>query len=185
MIKELITPCNKCKIKCCARLMVPITIFDARRIEWLINKRIREFADLMDYNKIKQNLFDSIFFLNKNKLEEKILVLKRIDEQCIFLNRDGRCSIWFSHPIACQCYPFYNFDEKTNKIEYVKNFLCPREWSEREKNSFDFIGIIKKFNYENREYNKIVRRWNAIYYKKTEKEFFEWLEKYNIEKYNI
>ncbi|MFN3909865.1 MAG: YkgJ family cysteine cluster protein [Candidatus Anstonellaceae archaeon] len=175
------SPCYECKIKCCTKLVVPITIFDAKRIVRITKKRIEDFALLMDYHSVNQNLYDSIFFLNQeNKLEEKILVLKRSGKSCIFLEEEKKCRIWGSHPRACRCYPFYDFEEKTKKLKYVKNFLCPRKWTEEEKWSFDFKKSIEDLVKENMQYNKIIREWNALHYKKTKKEFFEWLENYQI-----
>ncbi|MCM8830694.1 MAG: YkgJ family cysteine cluster protein [Candidatus Omnitrophica bacterium] len=176
----IISPCANCNIKCCTKFFVPLTIFDVKRIKQKINKNIVKFGELIDYKTLNQNFFNSIFFLKDNRLEEKILVLKRIKNSCIFFSDEGICKIWAHHPISCKCYPFYDFDKKTKKLKYVKNFICPRKWREEEKKSFDFIGAIEKLREEILEHNKLIREWNALHCKKNEEEFFLWLEQLKI-----
>lgn len=176
-----LSPCKKCEIKCCMKLTVPITIFDSRRIMKKTQSKIEDFALLVDYRMVKQNLYNSIFFIDKDgELEEKILVLKKVNTACVFFNNELKCSIWGDHPLACKCYPFYIFNQKTKKLEYVKNFLCPREWNEDEKKCFDFKKAIERLEYENKIYNKIIVEWNVLHSKKDIKDFFYWLENYKL-----
>ncbi|MEM4235900.1 MAG: YkgJ family cysteine cluster protein [Candidatus Anstonellaceae archaeon] len=173
---EIAAPCKDCKVLCCEKFIIPLTIFDIERIKNKTKLPAREFCELINYNNTDDKLFWPIYFLDKkNRLEEKLIVLKRNNDACIFLN-SKKCKIWGEHPAVCKVYPFFYF-EQGEKIEYVKNFICPRKWSGEEIEVYRIKEHLKRFKKEIATHNKIIRKWNANYATKTEEEFFNYIKK--------
>jgi Fe-S-cluster containining protein len=89
------------------------------------------------------------------------------------------CQIWGYHPIVCKAYPFFDYEKKLKEIEfkYVKNFICPRKWTEKDFEKMAQKQIIDNLKKEIEIHNKIIREWNSLYLKNaTQKKFFDYIE---------
>ncbi|MCX8162967.1 MAG: YkgJ family cysteine cluster protein [Candidatus Micrarchaeota archaeon] len=173
---NLQSPCKECSRKCCEKFIVPLTIFDLFRIKKATGKDIEQFSTLIEYNKTDEKNFFPIFFMDqKRNLKQMLLVLKRFNNSCIFFDQQI-CLIWPAHPLVCKVYPFFEMD-KNGELKYVKNFICPRKWTEKEIDNYKIKEALAVFKFEIEEHNKIIRKWNAEYREKSEKDFFEYLKK--------
>lgn len=54
--------------------------------------------------------------------EDGFRMLKNVDNMCVFLNEDDRCSVYKHRPVGCRLYPF-TYDLDTHEI--VLDFDCP------------------------------------------------------------
>jgi Fe-S-cluster containining protein len=157
----ILEPCASCGVRCCNRFAVPITGFDIIRIIERIGGEPKDFAQLAPAENIESSPHSLIFIFEEGKLSERLLVLKRHPKTnwCCFSRHTNGCAIWGFHPLVCQAYPFIL--GKNQRIEYTKNFVCPRKWEKSEYLEKEVRRIIEKQNLEIEKYNKIVRAWNA------------------------
>lgn len=164
--------CSFCKSLCCKEKLITINIFDALRIKKNLNINIEKFASL-ELPRILNLDEKSLLFCKERKERfpiEYVLAIK--SRPCIFLdNEKNKCNIYSFSPLTCRVYPF------SENGKMIKNPRCP----EIPKLMFHFFGIdkkqelLKKVIEENKNYIKIVKKWNNI--KGTKKQCIKFLEK--------
>ncbi len=177
--QKIVEPCASCGVRCCNRFAVPLTGFDVVHIMMHTKKETpqecKQFCELADAKNIESAPHSLVFIFNQGVLEERLLTLVRKKNMyCVFSKHSKGCEIWGAHPTVCRAYPFSLDDQ--SQIKYVKNFVCPRKWSEQEYDKDAVREIIERQNSEIEQYNKIIREWNARHSKeKSEMDFFDFL----------
>lgn len=170
-------PCASCGVRCCNRFAVPLTGFDLVRLVEKTGLEIHEFCELADSKNIEAAPHSLVFIFEGGEMRERLLTLRRKKNMyCVFSGHSRGCVVWGAHPFVCRAYPFCIGED--GKIKYVKNFVCPRKWENKEYLEKIIRETIFRQNLEIEEYNKIVRKWNAKFAKENkngEGEFFDYL----------
>ena len=116
-------PCKKGCSKCCC-LYLECTAIEAENIRrFVINNRSAEDIANLE-KKIKLNLSKvDISFMSHilNEEERHNLILSYFKEKipCVFLNKDGACSIYKVRPLACRKFIVFSPSESCGQIEHI------------------------------------------------------------------
>ncbi|MCX8196889.1 MAG: YkgJ family cysteine cluster protein [Candidatus Micrarchaeota archaeon] len=143
--------CRHCTAKCCRGLAVVLTIPEAKRLVQQLGMMPEEFLEFSCNIDSKKTPHYPLLVQSSGKIEEYFILLKRRQKKdCIFLQKDCRCSIYEKRPAVCKLYPF-ELDGKKVK----KNALCPVKF-EKEEWTEVVAGQLKKDLFE---HGKIARQW--------------------------
>jgi len=149
--------CDTCNGKCCTKFVIFVTARDAARI---VNALHLEPTYFLNYYPAE---IDSKFPVFKIKGKKYILGLDSKNgsiKDCRFLIDIGgyrRCGIYKYRPLNCRTYPF---TFKDRKLDFVEEFVCPKQWWPEGKEREEYVDNINKFNKELKEYEKVVGVWN-------------------------
>lgn len=108
--------CSDCSA-CCQGMGTSITL-DPLDIFRLCGGLGVSFAELM-VDKIELNIVDSLILPNLKMAGER--------EACVFLNKEGRCSIHAFRPGICRLFPLGRFYENASFQYFLQVHECPKQ----------------------------------------------------------
>ena len=152
--------CARCG-DCCRIPVVPVTHKDVAR---LIKHTGLPVSSLVRFCPSSEMEFDENSGLwIKFKSSRRAMVLRKRGERCIFQTPERACSAYEARPQTCRTFPYsVEFDGK--KIEEITlNEVMKCNAIKSSKGCIDIdilIANVKKEDREDREYHKIVERWN-------------------------
>ena len=114
---DLKIECDECAA-CCYDTIPIITDHDIRRIMKATGKGPLDFVELYSERKVEIGPERSSGFV-KMARGKRIMGLKQKKEQCIFLSRDKRCTIYEVRPFVCRTYPFDIKLDQSGKITAI------------------------------------------------------------------
>jgi hypothetical protein len=114
---DLKIECDECAACCCDTIPI-ITDRDIRRITKETGKRPLDFVKLYSERKVEIGPERGSGFVNMAH-GKRIMGLKQKNEQCIFLSRDKRCTIYEVRPFVCRTYPFDIKLDQNGKITAI------------------------------------------------------------------
>ncbi len=91
--------CQLCDKRCCKNLLITVTAFDVVRIAKAKGLKPPSFAELVEPRMLRVD-WDSVL-----ECKEGLFVLALKSHPCVFLNKDGSCSVFDVAPMACRIYP--------------------------------------------------------------------------------
>lgn len=148
------TGCNGCIGCCdCCRGMGNSIILDPYDIWRLTSHLSKSFEELLaDF--LELNVADGIILPN-------LRIVKETD-QCVFLNKEGRCSIHTARPGLCRLFPLGRYYENHSFKYFLQVHECPKQNKSK-------IKIKKWLDTENlKQYERYVTDWH--YYLKERQE---------------
>lgn len=151
--------CRNCKAKCCRGLAVVLTIPEALRLNDAIGLDPDSYFELSDkVDSRKTPHFPLLYWEGKQLKEYFIIIKKRQNGDCFFLNENSTCGIYSVRPSVCRLYPFELTDSKKQK----DGALCPKKFV-REPQTDKEAEILEA---DLKNHGIAARRWNAIFEKK-------------------
>ncbi|MCX8194776.1 MAG: YkgJ family cysteine cluster protein [Candidatus Micrarchaeota archaeon] len=149
----IVNSCRFCTARCCKGLAVVLTLPEAKRLAQatgLAPEKIFEFTTSVDSRGTPHYPF---LVRHSQGVAEYFLILKRRrKKECIFLEKDHRCSIYPHRPHVCRLYPF-ELDGKKVK----KNALCPVKFPK----DAEIEEAARQLQADLVEHGKMARRWHA------------------------
>lgn len=148
------TGCNGCIGCCdCCRGMGNSIILDPYDIWCLTSHLSKSFEELLaDF--LELNVADGIILPN-------LRIVKETD-QCVFLNKEGRCSIHTARPGLCRLFPLGRYYENHSFKYFLQIHECPKQNKSK-------IKIKKWLDTENlKQYERYITDWH--YYLKERQE---------------
>jgi hypothetical protein len=104
---------------CCKKYWIPVTHLDLLRIEIYAKVNIKpDMLSLYDASLYEDLQYPQIVF-NSNKYF--LALSSKEDGSCIFLSKDGKCSIHPYKPIVCRFYPFVYIENDNGDIDIDLN----------------------------------------------------------------
>ena len=100
---------------CCKKYWIPVTHLDLYRLHLYGSievERLYRYTDLYPSKDMGDAKFTSIRFCG----EDFYLALKSTEDGCIFLSRDGKCSVHGFKPLVCRFYPFVYIAREDGEI---------------------------------------------------------------------
>lgn len=149
--------CETCHGGCCKKFVVFVTAHDAARIAKNLNIDPLYF---LHYYPVE---ISSNFPIFRIRGKDYLLGLDSKDgsmKECKFLMSIGiyrKCGIYQYRPMSCRRYPFVLND---NKLDFVEELVCPKQWWPEGKEKEQYINAISQFEKELEAYKKIVETWN-------------------------
>lgn len=149
--------CDKCNGKCCTEFVRFITAFDAVRITNALKIEPTYFIDYYPHEIVS---IYPVFKLNGKDYVLGLDAKSGTIKDCIFLMNIGntkRCGIHNFKPMNCKTYPFIF---KNNELDFVEEFVCPKQWWPEGEEREEYIKHIAQFKEELKQYRKIIKLWN-------------------------
>ncbi len=109
--------CQGCS-DCCQGMGSSITL-DPLDLFWLYRGLQLDFDQLLEGGKIELNIVDGLILPN--------LKMTGPQEACVFLNREGRCSIHSLRPGICRLFPLGRLYENSSFQYFLQVHECPKE----------------------------------------------------------
>jgi uncharacterized protein len=168
--------CARCG-DCCMIPVVPVTHKDVARLAkhtgLPVSKLVRFCpSSEMDYDE------NSGLWIKFKSIRRAMVLRKRGDERCIFQTPEKTCSAYEARPQTCRTFP-YSIDFDGKKVtEITLNEVMKCNAIKCSKGCIDIdtvIANIKKENREDREYHKLVKRWNLSDNTGTVKDFLKFI----------
>lgn len=171
---EIQEPCKSCGGGCCNKFAVYLTVFDIMRIADAYGLQPKEFTKRQERKMVRGRWAPSFFLfdLNGGMKDYIICIMRKKNEHCIFYRHEKGCGIYENRPLVCRAYPF--LIDEDGGLDYLKPFVCWREWEEDEVDKEGFMDVILRHCDEIRDYGKITRKWNSA--RRVGKGFEEYLE---------
>jgi len=143
--------CQMCEDSCCKKKIVALTKRDIQRLSEITN--IFECIDFVPFS------YNPKGKLVKGNDYEGVLILKHLNQQCIFL-KDNKCSVHKYRPTACRMYPcnpiFIEYEDGFTE-QIIWDNSCPGVGRGKE---FDIKNLALEWRKDRLEYNEIVDKWN-------------------------
>ncbi|MCI4436467.1 MAG: YkgJ family cysteine cluster protein [Ignisphaera sp.] len=111
----------RCLMKgyCCKKYWIPVTHLDLLRIEIYAKVDIKpDMLSLYDASLYEDLQYPQIIFNSKKYF---LALSSKEDGSCIFLSKDGKCSIHPYKPLVCRFYPFVYIENDNGDIDIDLN----------------------------------------------------------------
>lgn len=151
--------CTGCG-NCCRDTVVCITDEDVRRITQGTGKSPLDFVRFYTEKEVSMDQRDPLWVrFGKSKA---IMALRWKNDQCIFLDKDNRCTIYEHRPVTCRDHPFNTTLSETGAVEKIllsRVVKCPHEWDGHVTRRS--LKTVQRWNERQEEaYCAKVREWN-------------------------
>jgi Fe-S-cluster containining protein len=161
--------CDLCG-SCCRTHRVPITATDLRRLKKAESPRcdssIDDWVEWLSPEAVDMTGEPETFVQTQNG--RRLLVLRHNSWGCVFLNREGGCSIHSARPSACRTYPFDRPDPADSSLlGLVPGQLCPRQTGYSDtaagcgSDTPEFVDALTTRDRDLSAYAELVSRWNS------------------------
>lgn len=173
----------RCLLKghCCKKYWIPVTHLDLLRLHIYAGIEIKPSTINLYESSLYEDLsYPRVIFKNEGYF---LALNSKDDGSCIFLSKEGKCSVHPYKPLVCRFYPFV-YVEKENDvdIEINENAVgeCPGLIIDKrpipDSIKRDLIRLAQARILELRMWGRVAEEWNSSEYSK--KEFDEVAEKF-------
>lgn len=153
--------CTGCG-NCCRGTVVCITDEDVRRIVAATGKSPRDFVRFFTEEEVEMDRRSPLWVrFDPNRA---VMALRSVDDRCVFLDGDNRCTIYEHRPVTCRQYPFNVELSDTGGIERLslsRAAKCLHDWDG--KVTRRSLHAVLQWNDDQEEvYVRKVREWNRL-----------------------
>ena len=178
MVKDYCKNCKK-ENHCCVFLndtsgFVFVSIKEVNKIK---KHTKQEYDKFVEYKKLSKRFINWIkkedpslegYMRYKQIVNGKIPALKtKKNGECIFLNKEKKCSIYDTRPNICKMYPYWGIKLNDGKIVIIKhdhesncNYL-KKPLSIKEK--YDLVETFKAIKSDEKSYKKDIKKLNKLF----------------------
>lgn len=154
-----VVSCNGCFGRCCREYVVPLNGADIWRIA-----RTQHLAPMrFVWCDAEESPTPSGVLLRPGEPTYTLALQhhqpRNHERICMFLNPDGRCSIYAARPLVCQTYPMYL---RKGVVTPREDLLCPAgSWAGIERMQADWRARIIAQNQAWEDYALVIAAWNG------------------------
>lgn len=150
------TLCDTCSARCCRLYAIPVTHIDVQRI---VEHTLRPASDFIVSSETDFADEMPVAYLQGRPSQ---LVLRRVDDACVFLDGD-RCCIHEVAPSVCRMYPYVACRDDELQLRQRHDVYCEGDFVLDEAQQRDLMEHSDRFwNQELDAYRALVQRWNVM-----------------------
>ena len=178
-MQKIIYPKVKCARcgNCCREPVVPITHKDLARLIKSTGRAVREIVRFCPLSEMEYDPEAGLWITFG--ASKRAMVLRRRSGGCIFQTDQNACSVYAARPQTCRTFPYsVHFEDKGDKTvsEISLNDILNCNVIKCSKVDIDaIINDVRKENRDDKEYYKLVKRWNDLNSTGTTKDFLQFI----------
>jgi len=173
-IKEHISErCTGCG-RCCRDTVVPITIFDLKRLVKATGRKAENIIKMYDEDEVEfEDDRDGWVRLSAGM---RFMGLRKDNDRCLFLNAKNMCDVYPCRPQTCRTFPLqmeFNDNGRVEMICFIDGVACERVRGETQ--TFSHLRQVAQAEEdEDERYHQKVREWNRRAQPGGKKEFLKY-----------